>query len=308
NDDYYGLQSLVSFNVTAGTTYQIAVDGFGYSTGDIALNLDFDPNSNPDPDSGFDIDINFSGNWTDDQLAIFSEAANMWESVITADIADVYTSQYGLVDDLVIDASSVNIDGEGGILGQAGYTMLRSDGNLPVAGIMQFDSADLSMLEQEDLLLDVIAHEMGHVLGFGTVWEQNGLVIDELTGPQYIGDNALQAYNDIFGINASSVPLANTGGPGTYGSHWNESLFDNELMTGYLNYGDNPMSYITVASLQDIGYEVVAQEDFTDLYTPPSVGGIQALSSLNNLDSGIADLVEYVNSLEMLEPSLVEFV
>ncbi|MGK7944721.1 MAG: hypothetical protein AB4058_09655, partial [Microcystaceae cyanobacterium] len=38
NDDYYGLQSLVSFNVTAGTTYQIAVDGFGYSTGDIALN------------------------------------------------------------------------------------------------------------------------------------------------------------------------------------------------------------------------------------------------------------------------------
>ena len=41
NDDGgNGLQSLVSFNATAGTSYQIAVDGYSSATGDIQLNID----------------------------------------------------------------------------------------------------------------------------------------------------------------------------------------------------------------------------------------------------------------------------
>jgi hypothetical protein len=260
---------------------------------------DPDPNPDPDPDpnsdTDFDIDILFSGNWTASQEAIFSQAVEYWESVILGDISDVNTTKYGLVDDLVIEASSINIDGKGGILGQAGYTMLRSDGSLPVAGIMQFDSADLNALENNGQLLDVILHEMGHVIGAGTLWEPKGLVIDDITGPQYIGEKAVEAYNDIFGVNESSIALENTGGPGTYGSHWNEDVFGNELMTGYLNSGDNPMSYMTVASLEDIGYEVVAKEDFTDLYTPPALGGITASIQVSDPQQ------EYLDSLEMVD-------
>ncbi|MFG6107125.1 hypothetical protein U2F10_33110 [Leptothoe sp. EHU-05/26/07-4] len=46
NDDIFGSrQSAVRFNVVAGTTYQIAVDGFAGATGNIDLNLDLLPNN-----------------------------------------------------------------------------------------------------------------------------------------------------------------------------------------------------------------------------------------------------------------------
>jgi hypothetical protein len=35
---------------------------------------------------------------------------------------------------------------------------------------MSFDTADLDRMEADGCLQDVILHEMGHVLGFGTLW------------------------------------------------------------------------------------------------------------------------------------------
>jgi hypothetical protein len=49
NDDYYGLNSLVSFNAVAGTTYQIAVDGYSSSVGNINLAVDFSTFFIPEP-------------------------------------------------------------------------------------------------------------------------------------------------------------------------------------------------------------------------------------------------------------------
>ena len=47
NDDFFSLQSQVAFTANAGTTYQIAVDSFESSVGDITLNLDLlDPLTN----------------------------------------------------------------------------------------------------------------------------------------------------------------------------------------------------------------------------------------------------------------------
>lgn len=61
NDDANGLQSAVSFTATAGTTYQIAVDGYSGSTGPFNLNLNFQglPSTNKPADFGFE-----SGNFT----------------------------------------------------------------------------------------------------------------------------------------------------------------------------------------------------------------------------------------------------
>ena len=39
-------------------------------------------------------------------------------------------------------------------------------------------------------------------------------------------------------------------------SHWSEECLGNELMTGVLDFGQNPLSRITIASLEDFGYEV----------------------------------------------------
>ena len=55
---------------------------------------------------------------------------------------------------------------------------------------------------------------------------------------------------------AATVPVENTGGPGTAGGHWRESVFGNELMTGYLNPGTNPLSAMTIAAMIDLGYSV----------------------------------------------------
>jgi hypothetical protein len=64
-------------------------------------------------------------------------------------------------------------------------------------------------------------------------------------------------YDAIFGVTTAYVPVESQGGSGTAGSHWSDSLFNNELMTGYINSGKlNPLSKVTVGSLQDLGYTV----------------------------------------------------
>jgi len=40
-----------------------------------------------------------------------------------------------------------------------------------------------------------------------------------------------------------------TGGSGTACRHWSEECLGNELMTGELDYGDNPLSKITIGML-----------------------------------------------------------
>jgi hypothetical protein len=205
------------------------------------------------------------------QQAIFNQAADRWEEIITGDLPNAtYNGQ--AVDDLLIHASSVAIDGAGGILGQAGPDRFRSGTLLPYHGVMQFDSADLAQLQANGGLYYVVLHEIGHILGIGTIWQSRGLLAGAGTNnPRFTGSNAVAAYNSIFGTNASAVPVESGGGAGTRDSHWRESTFNNELMTGYLNSGTNPMSRITVGSLADLGYTV--DMNAADDYTPPGGGG-----------------------------------
>jgi hypothetical protein len=58
------------------------------------------------------------------------------------------------------------------------------------------------------------------------------------------------------GGRATRVPVENMGGEGTRDSHWRESVLRNELMTGFVAEAGNPISRITVGSLQDLGYVV----------------------------------------------------
>jgi hypothetical protein len=82
---------------------------------------------------------------------------------------------------------------------------------------------------------------------------------------------------------ANSVPLENTGGAGTAESHWKEGttalpVFDNELMTGFIDVSPNPLSSMTIGSLTDVGYTVNNADN--DVYTIPG-GLVQALRSPN---------------------------
>ena len=201
----------------------------------------------------FDIDIHYSGDPA--YQGAFDAAAARWEQIITADIADVANSPFGAIDDLLIDASVVFLDGPGQLLGQAGPDELRSGSLLPYHGIMQFDSADVAQMAANGTLTTLILHEMGHVLGLGTLWDDLGL----RTGFTYTGQHALAEYR-ILADNAglTSVPLETTGGRGTAGGHWSEAVFNAELMTGFIEAAGTamPLSRMTIGSLEDLGYTV----------------------------------------------------
>jgi Leishmanolysin len=130
---------------------------------------------------------------------------------------------------------------------------------------MAFDGADLASMEQNGTLGDVITHEMGHVLGIGTVWDSKELLQDPGTNnPMFSGPRAMEEFGRLRGTAPRRVPVENTGGQGTADSHWRETLFRNELMSGFIAGPSNPISRVTAASLADMGYEVNmdAAEDF----------------------------------------------
>lgn len=136
-----------------------------------------------------------------------------------------------MIDDVVIDVLLVPIDGPGGILGSAGPRFVRVSDFLPVHGCMRFDVADLANIEALGLLDEVIVHEMGHVLGVGTLWDAPALPQfgfpgrdlrkDDLTlNPFFVGKRANVGYKQLKG--EGFVPIEGDFGPGTRGAHWDE--------------------------------------------------------------------------------------
>lgn len=215
-----------------------------------------------DARSEFSIEVRFEGGLTESQENAFKSAADRWTRVIVGDLPAVDAGDGEVIDDLLIIASGVEIDGEGGTLGRAGPTLLRPNVGvaalLPAKGIMEFDTADLARMEEDGSLGDVIAHEMGHVIGFGTIWNDKGLLDGaETDDPTFTGPSAIREFavsRDTTDLDP--VPVENSGGPGTRNSHWRDSVFGNELMTGFVAEAGNPLSRVTVASLEDLGYTV----------------------------------------------------
>ena len=218
------------------------------------------------PSTQFNIEVNFEGGLSSSQQGVFSGAAGRWSEIIVGDLPDI-TIMGQNIDDVRIDASGTNIDGQRRVLGRAGPTLIRILGGLPITGTMAFDIADLGLLERNGGLVNVIVHEMGHVLGIGTLWSTMGLLQGSGTAnPIFIGPNAMREYGLLLGASGPMpVPVANTGGAGTREGHWRETTFGNELMTGFLDGGINPLSRVTVAALEDMGYQVnysAADQDY----------------------------------------------
>lgn len=203
------------------------------------------------------IEIRFLGGLSSTQQAVFEEAAARWSEVITGDLPR-FRVEGEIINGIVIEAQGTRIDGPGRILGQAGPTFLRPRTFLPAKGMMEFDVGDLAQLEFEGNLRSVILHEMGHVLGLGTIWRQLRLIRGSGTAnPVLIGTNSMREFSTLIGVDElTPVPIENTGGSGTREGHWRESVFGNELMTGFLSGSSQPFSRLTIASFQDLGYQV----------------------------------------------------
>ncbi len=244
-------------------------------------------NPAPKPVPGFQVALEFSPSVAPQFRAAFESAALRWQSVISDDLPDVNGSvplgdclprflEASAVDDVVILIDTFN-EGPGGLLGQAGPCFTRKSNNLTIVGVMLFDASDLTELSKRGQLESTIVHEMGHVLGIGTLWERKGLVklanpsrpISECdTNPQYVGAKGKLEWEKLG--RSGDVPLEKGYGTGTCEGHWDENILTNELMTGFLNAGANPLSRLSIASLEDLGYTVnYAPADVYALLTAP---------------------------------------
>ncbi|AHG89208.1 peptidase M8 leishmanolysin family protein [Gemmatirosa kalamazoonensis] len=213
----------------------------------------------------------------------FAAAKARWERIIRestdtlvfswrdGDCDDDVKAHTDTIPDVMILARIDSIDGPSNILGQAGPCLLKVMDNgrrMSSVGVMQFDSSDMRLMITQNKLVNVITHEMGHVLGFGTLWASrynNGVALSQ-SGFTYSGAGAVSASAGMgftnFTIGATGDPtldralLEDTGGPGTAGSHWRRSVYGNELMNGFAGSGAQPLSLLTLMAISDLGYEV----------------------------------------------------
>jgi Leishmanolysin len=208
-----------------------------------------------------------------------------------------------------------SIDGPGKILAEAGPCYVRPGTDFTIGGLMIFDTADVAAMVTNGTLTSVVTHEMGHIIGFGTLWNWNTACLadtsvaatsttsatindtyfscpnaqaefDSLGGTSYTGGGSSPPAGNI-------VPVENCGtspyvypncGLGTVNSHWREKVMTNELMTGYINTGANPLSAITVGSFADEGYGVnyAAADAWVHTFTAPAAGGGAAPVSMGD--------------------------
>lgn len=263
---------------------------------DPSLSENYRATTAPGNDRGrFNITLQYVTPITERQEKVFNSAAARWERIIIGDIPSVTGTlpsafhgfppvvQNETIDDVIIEVALSPIDGRGGTLGMAGPRFIRNASGLPVSGVMLFDIADLDFLEQLDLFEDVIVHEIGHVLGVGTIWNSFGRTLREglASDPFFNGKTANVHWNAVGGIGL--LPIENIGGGGTRGSHWRESFLRNELMTGFLNLGVNPLSRITAGSMGDLGYRTAV---VGERYELPSINARISELSLEGINIG----------------------
>ncbi len=234
------------------------------------------------------------GQFNATELAILNEALprveRMWETALTGyrpgiSIASVPISiratSFGL--------ASANFSGT---TSQGGFTLATSGFiNINVNEIENFQNWQGPGANGLNFIDELLAHEVGHVLGIGTLWNANNVYVNNTF--RYTGQHGLAAYQAEFDPTAQWVPVEDAGNPGTPNSHWDQLMRSSpqegtpppadpflldprvgvtdrygrdralELMTGAIDpdYREPFISRFTIQSMRDLGYAVTEFED-----------------------------------------------
>ena len=244
-----------------------------------------------DPSAGFNIEVVFikDHGFTHREMEIIEFAARRWEEVIVGDLPDKdYSSEPydeifypfnerknfvgDVVDDVRIFFGNIRLEN---LSGQAGpqntWYIYDPDTDkfildrLPSIGYVALDAGKFRHQENTDYweghFYRLSIHEIGHVLGIGTLWDN--FVFERMDNSfLYLGPLAVKAFNDSGGI--GKIPLDEKA------SHWREQALGNEIMTPRPSQDFNaPLSAITIQALADLGYVVDVSK--ADRYRVPKL-------------------------------------
>ncbi len=246
----------------------------------------------------FDLSLNVTspGSFTPAQLQTLEDAIDdaevLWESAITG-----YQPGIGIggISISVISGSSFadarvtsSVNQEGFRLTTQGRIRINPDvidlfGNWDGSGPTPPNTEYVGV----NYIDELIAHEIGHVLGIGTQWTSNGVYI--YGSGEYTGIFGTAAYQNEFDATATFIPIELAGSSGTQNHHWDQLMRSSsqegnpsdpwsldprvgitdqygrdlamELMTGAIDpdYGEPYLSNTTIQSLRDLGFTVVPE-------------------------------------------------
>jgi len=182
----------------------------------------------------------------------------------------VENSDFYLIVTASVDGANCN---EGGESAQGGYCMLDDESGRPIAGFINFCpnsiSSDLSAVGSQ---LDLAVHELLHAIVFepalfesfrdplGREYENPVVISTDPTSGNEVRTLTTPKVKEVvrkhFNCdNLKGAELENQGGSGTQWSHWEESLFYDEVMTGLQSGSQRSvLSNLTLALLEDSGW------------------------------------------------------
>ena len=208
----------------------------------------------------FDIEIVYLSSFTERQKEHIQYGAKRWMAVITEDLPDYTFAQHWSgqcgdqfyeipagerIDDLRIYVSQQKEEELGRVAGYGSPQLLREKTHLPVLGCMVFSSG-------VPVLHSLPIHEIGHVLGFGTIWDDFGLLQDQDADIHFNGPRAIADFDASGGrgYTGKKVPVDQDR------AHWRHTVLGFQVNDGL------SIPTITVQSLADLGYSVdISQAD-----------------------------------------------
>ncbi len=243
--------------------YIVRVASYNQSNADYQLETTF-AQANQD-DRAFSIELTTRSGLdvlSDEAMASIQRAADFWNDVISHSSLDgpqtLFINLFGTLDDENFLAYA----------GPQSYQTTADGRQLPRRGSVVINTSYADLYNgNPDYLESVIRHELGHVFGFGVAWDSRGNDFVNPDNQTYRANTqAAYAYGELLGeFRAVEIPLDDQS------AHWKESILDSELMTPRAETQGTsmPLSQVTIASLQDLGWNVNygAAEAFT-LPTP----------------------------------------
>ena len=250
-------------NCTETCSYFLISADRGYSCGSCTINPTASPVQGLEP-STFDMYLDLDVPVED--RALIRRASDKWSNIIRSELPDVNALELlgttaldgnceypSIIDDMYICFQYIDIDGPGGVVGRTTILATRTvddddDGDgLPISARIRFDNDDVDSLISQGLFQDVVEHEIVHSLGFGILWGSKGLLETATDGTcAYTGPKATAEFRTLSG---GCTEIPNSCG------HWDEACLERELMTSTLDF-TNALSRVTIASMEDLGYDV----------------------------------------------------